>query len=119
MRSLPLAILPVFLTACVVRQPAPPNWRFAGRTLMPPGVVAPELAERVFTVRVAVHPDCMQSDALTIQRRRSTIRVTVHRDALLREPRGWLAEWIDRAVSQGCLPAVQGPLLAARILESL
>src|SRR4051812_28983150 len=119
MQKFALAIPLILLTACAVRQPPATNWRFASRTLMPPGVASPDLAERAFTVRIAVRSDCLQSDALTITRRRSVIRVTVHREALLRQPRGWLAEWIDRAESQGCLPAGQGSLLAARILEAL
>jgi hypothetical protein len=109
----------LLLTSCAVRQPGPHTWRFADRTLMPPGVVSPDLAARTFTAPIAISPNCLESDALTIQRRRSRIVVTVHREALLRQPAGWLADWIDRAVSQNCIPAGQGPLLTARILESL
>ena len=109
----------LLLAGCAVRQPAPRAWRFADRTLIPPGVTSPDLAERTFKATIAVRPNCLESDALTIERRRSSITVTVHREALLRQPRGWLAEWVDRAESQGCIPRGQGSLLAARILESL
>jgi hypothetical protein len=109
----------LLLAGCAVRQPAPRAWRFADRTLIPPGVTSPDLAERTFKATIAVRPNCLESDALTIERRRSSITVTVHREALLRQPRGWLAEWVDRAESQGCIPHGQGSLLAARILESL
>ena len=109
----------LLLAGCAVRQPAPRAWRFADRTLIPPGVTSPDLAERTFKATIAVRPNCLESDALTIERRRSSITVTVHREALLRQPRGSLAEWVDRAESQGCIPHGQGSLLAARILESL
>uniref|UniRef100_Q01UQ1 Lipoprotein n=1 Tax=Solibacter usitatus (strain Ellin6076) TaxID=234267 RepID=Q01UQ1_SOLUE len=113
-------VLPfLLLTSCAVRQSGPRTWRFADRTLMPPGVAAPDLAARTFTAPLAITGDCLVSDALSVQRRHSRILVTVHREALLRQPPGWLADWIDRAVSQGCIPAGQGPLLTARILESL
>ena len=119
MLKLQHAIPFVFLTACAVRQPGPRSWRFADRTLIPPGVASADLAERTFTAPIAIRRDCLDSDAITIRRRRSSIVATVHREALLRQPRGWLAEWIDRAESEGCIPAGQGTLLAARILESL
>ena len=101
-------ILPfLLLTSCAVRQPGPHTWRFADRTLMPPGVGSPNLPARTFTAPIAIPPNCLESDTLTIQRRRSRIVVTVHRDALLRQPAGWLADWIDRAVSQNCIPAAR------------
>ena len=113
-------VLPfLLLTSCAVRQPAPRTWRFADRILMPPGVGSPDLAARTFSAPIAVTGNCLVSEALSIQRRRSRIIVTVHRETLLRQPPGWLADWIDRAVSEGCIPVGQGPLLTARILESL
>lgn len=108
-------VLPfLFLSACAVRQPAPRDWRFAAATLIPPGVSTPGLAQRSFSAPIRTTSNCLESDALTIRRRRSGISVTVHRDALLRQPRGWLADWVDR-----CVPAGQGALLTARILESV
>jgi hypothetical protein len=101
----------LLLAGCAVRQRAPRAWRFADRTLIPPGVTSPDLAERTFKATIAVRPNCLESDALTIERRRSSITVTVHREALLRQPRGWLAEWVDRAESQGCITHGQGSLL--------
>ena len=119
MRRLHLAIPFLCLTACAVRQPAPRNWRLAGRTLVPPEVASPDLAEARFTARLSLRRNCLESDAVTVARHRSRITVTVHREALLRQPRGWLAAWIDRAETEGCLPAGQGMSFAARILESL
>ena len=119
MRRLQYAIPFLLLAGCAVRQPGPRAWRFTDRTLIPPGVASAEQPEGTFTVPIAARPNCLESDALTIRRRRSAITVTVHRDALLRQPAGWLAEWTDRAESQGCIPSGQGALLAARILEAL
>src|SRR5947209_14902181 len=96
--ALPLLLL---LSACSVRQPAPRVWRYNTATLIPPGVATPDLAERTFNAPIRATPDCLASDAVTVHRRRSGITVTVHRDALLRQPRGWLARWLDHAESQG------------------
>jgi hypothetical protein len=109
----------LLLAGCAVRQAAPRTWRFTDRTLIPPGVTSPDVAVGSFKAPLVVRPNCLESEALTIRRRRSSVAVTVHREALLRQARGWLAEWIDRAESEGCIPRAQGPLLAARILESL
>src|SRR5436305_1035769 len=110
-----VTILFLLLTGCAVRQQGPRSWRFAERTLIPPGVTSPELAERTFTAPVSVRRNCLASDAVTFQRR----KVTVHREALLRQTRGWLTEWIERAESEGCIPGGQGSLLASAILEAL
>jgi hypothetical protein len=117
-------VLPfLFLSACAVRQPAPRNWRFAAATLIPPGVSAPDLAQRTFTAPIRAASNCaawnsQPGDAVTV-RRRSAITLTVHREALLGQPRGWLTDWVDRVESEGCIPAGQGALLAAGILESV
>ena len=119
MKKLKHALPFLLLAGCAVRQPGPRAWRYTDRTLIPPGVTSPDQPARTFTAPIAMRANCLESEALTIQRRRSKITVTVHRDALLRQPAGWLAEWVDRAESQGCIPAGQGALLAARILEAL
>ena len=112
-------VLPLFLlTGCAVRQPFPATWRLAGRTLMPPGVTA-DLARRTFTVPVMGASRCPASDAITLQSRGSRLRVTVRRDALVAQPRGWLTTWTEQAESQGCIAPGQGIVLAARIVEAI
>jgi hypothetical protein len=116
-------VLPfLLLTGCAVRQPVPATWRLAGRTLMPPGVAA-DLAERTFTAPnvppIAGRSRCAESDAITIQPRRRRLVVTVRRDALLKQPRGWLTNWTEQGESMGCVAPGQGAALAARILESI
>jgi len=106
------------LTGCAVRQPFPATWRLAGRTLIPPGVTA-ELAQRTFAVPIRGRSPCPASDAITVQPRGSGVRVTVRRDALAVQPRGWLTTWGEQAESQGCLAPGQGSVLAARIVESI
>src|ERR1019366_8891568 len=118
MQRVPLALLFLLLGGCAVRQPFPATWRLAGRTLMPPGVAA-DVAQRTFTAPIPGRSHCPESDAITVHRRGSRLTVTVHRDALVGQPRGWLTTWAEQAESQGCIAPGQGALLAARIVESI
>ena len=112
-------VLPfLLLTGCAVRQPFPATWRLAGRTLMPPGVAA-DLAQRTFTTPIPGRSRCPESDAIAVQPRRSRLTVTVRRDALVAQPRGWLTTWTEQAESEGCIAPGQGAVLAARIVESI
>jgi hypothetical protein len=112
-------VLPFLLLAgCAVRQPFPATWRLAGHTLMPPGVAA-DLAQRTFTAPIPGKSPCAENGAITIQPRRSRLRVTVRRDALIAQPRGWLTTWTDQAESEGCVAPGQGAALAKRIVESV
>ena len=112
-------VLPLFLlTGCAVRQPFPATWRLTGRTLAPPGVTA-DLTQRTFTVPIMGKPRCPASDAITVQPRGSRLRVTVHRDSLAAQPRGWLTTWTEQAESLGCIAPDQAAVLAARIVESV
>ena len=86
---------------------------------MPPGVAA-DLAQRTFTVPVRGRSRCPASDAVTIEPRRgSRLRLTVRRDALAAQPRGWLTTWTEQAESQGCIAPGQGAGLATRIVEAM
>jgi hypothetical protein len=112
-------VLPLLLlTGCAVRQPFPATWRLTGRTLTPPGVTAGQ-AQCTFTVPIMGKPPCPASDAVSVQPRASRLRVTVHRDSLAAQPRGWLTTWTERAESLGCIAPGQGVVLAARIVESV
>src|ERR1019366_3049579 len=112
-------VLPfLLLTGCAVRQPFPATWRLAGRTLMPPGV-ATDLPQRTFTAPIPGRARCPENDAITVQPRKRRLRVTVGRDALIKQPRGWLTSWTEQAKSQGCIAPGQGAVLAARIVESI
>src|SRR5450759_4400209 len=112
-------VLPfLLLSGCAVRQPFPATWRLAGRTLMPPGVAA-DLAQRTFSAPIPGRSRCPESDAITLQPRRGRLTVTVRRDALVTQPRGWLTTWMEQAESQGCIAPGQGAALAVRIVESI
>src|ERR1039458_2372290 len=112
-------VLPfLLLTGCAVRQPFPATWRLTGRTLAPPGVTA-GLAQRTFNVPIMGKLRCPASDAVTLQPRASRLRVTVRRDLLATQPRGWLTTWTEQAESLGCIAPGQGAVLAARIVESI
>ena len=112
-------VLPfLLLTGCAVRQPFPATWRLTGRTLAPPGVTA-GLAQRTFNAPIMGKSRCPASDAITVQPRGSRLRVTVRRDSLAAQPRGWLTTWTEQAESLGCIAPGQGAVLAARIVESI
>src|SRR4051812_28462462 len=112
-------VLPfLLLTGCAVRQPVPATWRLAGRMLMPPGVAA-DLPQRVFAAPIPGKASCPPSDAITVVRKGSRLTFTVHRDVLLKQPRGWLTTWTEQAESQGCIAPGHATGLAARIVESV
>ncbi len=111
-------LLLLLLTGCAVRQPVPATWRLAGRTLMPPGV-STDVARQTFTAPIRARCAISDSDAISIQQRRSHMKVTVKRDALLKQPRGWLTTWTLKAESEGCIAPGQAVVLASRIVESL
>src|SRR5436190_18249934 len=108
----------VLLTGCAVRQPVPATWRLAGRTLMPPGVSA-DLTQRTFTAPIRARCPLSFSDAIAAQPRRSSLKLTVKRDALVKQPRGWLTTWTEKAESEGCIAPGQARALAKHIVESV
>src|SRR5260370_13010456 len=110
-------VLPfLLLTGCAVRQPA--TWRLYGRMLMPPGVAA-DVLQRTFTAPIKGKSRCPETDAITVEPRGSRLRVTVHRDALVKQSRGWLTTWTEQAETEGCIAPGQGARLAGRIVESI
>ena len=110
---------------CSVHKPAFRTYRLVGQggsqILIPPGVATPELAQRTFTVdRPAGRPSCSSGgEAISIEARKKRLRVTVRRDALSRQPPGWLGIWAAEIEGQECLPPGDGQKLAERIAESL
>jgi hypothetical protein len=92
-----------------------------GQVLIPPGVSAPDLAQRTFTADVAAGPDpCPPAEGvIAIQVRKKRVLVTVTRDTLVKQPPGWLSAWTSEIEAQGCLAPGDGLKLADRIAESL
>jgi len=112
-------VLPlVLLTGCAVRQPAPRTWRLAGRNLLPPGVAA-DLGRRTFTAPIHARCALNSNDAIAAKPQRSSLKLTVNRDALVKQPRGWLTMWTEKAESEGCIAPGQARALAAQIVESI
>ena len=112
-------VLPLLLlTGCAFRQPTPATWRLARLTLMPPGV-STDLAQRTFTLPIRARCVLSDNDAIAAQPRRARLNLTVQRDALLKQPRGWLTTWTEKAESDGCIAPGQSAPLAARIVESV
>jgi len=107
-------------TGCAVHQPITANWRLikqgTGDVLIPPGIAKPDLATRTFGVDLATgHGPC--PPAIRVKGKR--VFVTISRDMLLRQPQGWLTTWAAGIESQGCIAPGEGPILAARVAESL
>jgi hypothetical protein len=88
--------------------------------LVPPGVATPDLALRTFMAEIAPGKErCAVEGGIQLQPVRKRLRVTVDRDALLKQRQpGWLADWSMRAEAQGCVALGRGQELANLIVES-
>jgi len=93
----------------------------AGSILIPPGVEKADLPQRTFTSKVAASPGTCAAggDAVRVVRRGKRLRVTVRRDALTAQSRGWLWRWAAEAEAQGCVAPGAGLQLAVGIVEAL
>lgn len=118
-----LAAIVLAGAGCAVRPPR--TYRMApqdrNRVLVPPGVSTPAASQGIFTMdAVAWRSSCDSGgDAVAIQPNKKRIRATVTRDALLRQPSGWLSQWTADAEAQGCLAPGAGLELATRVVESV
>ena len=114
-------LLSMVTTGCAVHQTYRLVTQDAGRVLIPPGVSKPDVGQRTFTADIAAgRGSCVPAEgAVAIQSHKGRVRVTVTRDALLKQPSGWLSAFAAQAESQGCIAAGEGLKLAARIVESL
>jgi hypothetical protein len=79
------------------------------------------LAQRTFVADIAAGKrTCAPEGGIGLQPWKKKIRVTVNRDALLKQRQpGWLADWSMRAEAQGCVALGRGEELAELILESV
>src|ERR1700682_2854756 len=114
-RSREIAFVLLILGAgCAVHKPGLRTYRLSGRVLIPPGVASPDLPRSSFTANIAGRGPCAPAaDAIAIHARKTRIRITVTREALLKQPRGWLSAWTALAESQGCIAPGMGLPLAA------
>jgi hypothetical protein len=114
-------LLSIVTAGCAVRRTYRLVTQDGGRVLIPPGVSRPDVAQRTFTADIAPGRGfCAGTEgAVGIESRKGRVRVAVTRDALLKQPPGWLTAWTAQAESQGCIAAGEGLKLAARIVESL
>jgi len=125
-RSFPLlALLAALLLSAGCAARGPQTWRLVpqdrGQVLVPPGIRAPAVTQATFGAAAPSWriPCAPAGNAVTVQKRGKRIRVTVARDALLKQPAGWLAEWTASAEAQGCLAPGAGLEFAMRILDSV
>ena len=115
----------VACSGCAVHKQASQTYRLVGQgtapVLVPPGVVAPGLAQRKFRADIGVgRAACPPATGVVAMRvSKSRAVVTVRRDTLLKQAPGWLSDWTAELESQGCLGPGGGLKLADRIAESL
>ena len=79
------------------------------------------MTERTLTFPVASQrgPCASAAGVIEVRDRKRRIVLTVARDALVRQPDGWLSAWSAGLESQGCLAPGDGMKLAERIVESV
>lgn len=118
-----IIVLILVCGGCAARWPASYRLvtRDTGAILVPPGVASPDVTKRTFAFRVASKPGTCPSAAgvIALRDRKNRIVVTVSRDALAKQPAGWLSAWTADLERQGCLAEGEGMKLAERIVESL
>jgi len=88
---------------------------------MPPGVTTPDVTRRTIAVRGSYpRGRCVSAGGpVVIEERGKRLRVTVTRDALTKQPAGWLNAWTAELAAKGCLASGDGTKLAERIAETL
>jgi len=118
-------LLLVTATACAIHKSPIQTYRLvasgANPVLVPPGVATPDLAQRTLKANVpAGRRKCSPStEPIAFKTSGRRIRITVTREALLRQPAGWLTEWTADLESQGCLAPGTGPKLAEQIAQAV
>lgn len=117
-------ILTTLLAACGCSTRASQTFRLVPQQndmiVVPPGVARADAAQGALSTKTPKGRPCASTgDALTLKRRGGTLRISVARDALIKEPAGWLRQWSAEMEAQGCVPAGAGLELAARILDSV
>ncbi|SPE38301.1 conserved hypothetical protein [Candidatus Sulfopaludibacter sp. SbA6] len=123
-RSAPALLALLLVNAgCVVRRPQ--TYRLVEQAkssvLIPPGVASPDVPRRVFTADIPAGRGKCAADRGTVEMRPrgKRVRLTVDREALIRQAPGWLSHWTAATESRDCIAAGQGLRLGIRIIESL
>ena len=108
------------LTAACVHKPALDTYRLRGPVLVPPGVAAPEVAQRSLVTDIAPGKGSCAREAPMLQLRKKRLLVTVDREFLLQQKQpGWLSNWTMLAEAHGCIAQGEGLRLANLIAESV
>ena len=108
---------------CAGRKPAA-TYRLvrqgSGALLIPPRAAVPEARRQTFEAAVAAGPaPCGSAGGIRVQRHGQGLRITIARDALVRQPVGWLSRWAAEAEARGCIAPGTAAELAARIAEAV
>src|SRR5258708_7289231 len=92
----------VACSGCAVHKPQ--TYRLVGQgtaaVLLPPGVTAPDLAQRKVTADMGGAPCAPAAGVVAMRVRKSWAVITVKRDTLLKQPPGWLSDWTAELESQ-------------------
>src|SRR5262245_62042260 len=117
-RAVLASLLCLMASSCAHK---PATYRLLRQMVVPPEVVSPELSRRTFVAGVArgSGPCKLESPAVAIRPQRKGVRVTVTREALLKQSPGWLSDWGLQAETHGCVASGAGQALANRIVQSL
>ncbi len=108
------------LTSACVHQPVFNTYRLRGPVLVPPGVAAPEIAQRTFVSDIAPGKGSCVQEAPLLQLRKKRILITVDRANLIQQKQpGWLSNWTMQAEAHGCIAQGEGIRLANLIAESV
>ncbi|MFN0102197.1 MAG: hypothetical protein ACKV2U_08915 [Bryobacteraceae bacterium] len=89
--------------------------------MIPPDVIRSDLAQRTLTAHVLADRNRCPSapGVVEILRRGRGVRLTVTRETLAKQPRGWLGTWAAQLEDQNCVAPGEGMKLADRIAESI
>ena len=92
------------------------SWRLApDNILTPPGVAGPNISQNIVQTDARRHATCPSG----VQAKGKHIRITVIRDSLNKQPRGWITSWAEDLEAQGCIPDGEALRLANQIAQSV
>jgi hypothetical protein len=100
-------------SACV--HPKFTSWRLVDNVLIPPGVSTPTATRVAVTVHAGRRSACLPD----IRPRRKEVAVTMNRDHLSNQPRGWLATWAEDVEEKDCIAPGEALRLANTIVQSM
>ena len=121
--SLALALAWLSSPGCAARQGG--SYRIVEQVkrpiLVPPGPALSSISPRRFTLRIpAGRVGCeLHESGVKVEKRGSTLHVSIQEHAIAAGPPGWLTRWIDTLSDNGCLSRSQARSFTRRVMESV